>query len=97
MSHVQINGRRYTTSAGNTYHSVQVSVDGEIIGTAPYSYGYGDQYIVTAAQILNTDERFAGKLEGPVYLRYVLQDLGYTYGEDVVNVQRRKDLHNGGR
>jgi hypothetical protein len=98
MAHVQVNGRRwFERTNGNTYHSVTVEIDGAPIGTVPFAYGYGDQYIQTATTILERDERFAGKLDGPVYLRYALNDLGHTFSADVTDVPRRKDLHNGGR
>jgi hypothetical protein len=98
MAHVQVSGRRwFERTNGNTYHSVSVTVDGEHIGTVPFAYGYGDQYMQTATEILSRDPRFAGNLDGPVYLRYALADLGHTFGVEVSDVSRRRDLHNGGK
>lgn len=37
---------------GNTYHSVNVYVNGEFIGRVPYTYGYEEQYLQTAFEIL---------------------------------------------
>lgn len=37
---------------GNTYHSVRIWVDGEIVGATGKFYGYGDQYRYTAFQWL---------------------------------------------
>jgi len=50
----------FQTSYGNTYHSClveRISGEGtgyksETIGYEPFTYGYGDQYIDTAAKIL---------------------------------------------
>jgi hypothetical protein len=42
---------------GNTYHSVRITrcKDGKII-TAPYQYGYGDQYRQTAFEIMSKEK-----------------------------------------
>jgi hypothetical protein len=40
--------RRY----GNTYHSVSVWVDGEHIGRVDMAYGYGEQYLQSAHDLL---------------------------------------------
>lgn len=37
---------------GNTYFSVVVLVDGIFKGKQPYEYGYGDQYLQRALEIL---------------------------------------------
>lgn len=44
--------RWFQKSYGNTYHSVRVLKDGEEIGHAPFSYGYDEQYLQTAHEIL---------------------------------------------
>jgi len=51
--HISIIGHRwFQKTYGNTYHSVTVSVDGVVIGHVPMAYGYGDQYIQSAFEIL---------------------------------------------
>ena len=37
---------------GNTYHSVNVYVNGEFIGRVPFAYGYDRQYLQTAHTML---------------------------------------------
>jgi len=37
---------------GNTYHSARVYVDDELIAAAPFQYGYGDQYVQSAHEVL---------------------------------------------
>ena len=50
---ISINARRwFDKTYGNTYHSVSVHVDGEFVAYAPFQYGYGEQYMQTAHQIL---------------------------------------------
>ncbi len=50
---IEIWGKKwFQKSYGNTYHAVKVYVNNELIGTSPIRYGYGDQYIQTAEDIL---------------------------------------------
>jgi hypothetical protein len=51
--YVTIIGKRwFQKTYGNTYHSVQVYVNGKLIGEESFRYGYGEQYIQTAHDIL---------------------------------------------
>lgn len=53
FKHITIIGRRwFQKTYGNTYHSVTVQVDGETIGRVDLAYGYGDQYIQSAHELL---------------------------------------------
>jgi len=48
-----INAKRwFARTYGNTYHSVSVIADGKLIGSVPFAYGYGEQYLQTAHTIL---------------------------------------------
>lgn len=48
-----VEGRLWTDKTfGNTYFSARVWVDGHIIFTIPFEYGYGDQYLYRTAQEL---------------------------------------------
>lgn len=50
---IEIWGKRwFQKTYGNTYHAVKVYVNDQLIGTSPISYGYGDQYIQTAEELL---------------------------------------------
>ena len=52
--HVTIDARRwFEKTNGNTYHSVSVYVNNEQIGRIPFTYGYGEQYIQSAFDILS--------------------------------------------
>lgn len=94
---IHIEGRRwFTCSAGNTYHSVRIFMDGEQVAFLPFSYGYGEQFLQTAWEWLGNNgfpellERHANggyRNYGTQYLREVLHG---TYS--VVDVQRKKDL-----
>ena len=48
-----IHARRWFDKAwGNTYHSVKVFKNEALIGTAPFEYGYDEQYLQTAHALL---------------------------------------------
>jgi len=85
---MHIEGRRwFERTNGNTYHSVRIFIEGEII-TVPFTYGYGDQYLQTAleelrSQLLIPDDKSYGIL-------YVRETLGASYS--VIDVGRKKDL-----
>lgn len=53
FNQITVIGKRwFERTNGNTYHSVSVYVDGVEIGCVPFMYGYGDQYIQTAHELL---------------------------------------------
>jgi hypothetical protein len=99
MASIHINARRwFERTNGNTYHSVSVLVDGAEIGVAPFSYGYDEHYMVTAGKLL---QAFAPELapdDAYDLGRWTWRESsGHTITSDVVDVQRKRDLHNGGR
>ena len=94
---LHIEGRRwFQRTYGNTYHSVRIFKDGEMIAHLPFQYGYGDQFLQTAwewlgkngyPELLETYENGAWKNYGTQYPREVLKG---TYS--VIDVDRKKDL-----
>jgi len=49
---IHINARRgFDKSAGNTYHTVTLWVDGEVVGQSDKAYGYGEHFLVTAGHL----------------------------------------------
>ncbi len=51
--HLVINRNRWFDKInGNTYHSVQVFVNGKLIAEQGLTYGYGDHYRQTAIELL---------------------------------------------
>ena len=97
MASIHIEGRRwFQRSAGNTYHSVRVFIDGLLVVTIPESYGYGEQYLETAIAWLaeaghipqrTRYENGSYKEAGTLYLR---ETLGASYS--VIDVGRERDL-----
>jgi len=96
-----INGKRWFDKVnGNTYHSVSVNVDGKEIGRSGIHYGYGDQYIQTAHEILmdagifpRTGERLKSGMDKDYY-DFCTDRMNNRekYYITVSDVQRKKDL-----
>jgi hypothetical protein len=98
---VVIIGRRwFDKTYGNTYHSAEVYVDGESIGREDYAYGYDDQYIQTAHELLQkagciqkTDRRFKSGVSADwVEFRDDMRNNRKRYVVSVSDVERKKDL-----
>lgn len=103
---ITIDARRWRDRInGNTYHSVAVYVDGKLVGVKPFEYGYGEQYLQTAHEVLQeagvfpkTGEQLSSGM-GKDYYDFS----SYTRANRdkfviIVNdVSARKDLHEGGR
>jgi hypothetical protein len=47
--------RWFQRTYGNTYHSVRIWKDGQLIAHLPYQYGYGDQWLQTALDWLRAE------------------------------------------
>lgn len=100
---IVVYGRRWFNSReGNTYHSVVVYVDGELIGQTNLEYGYGDCYKQTAHSLLVKAGYYKDeKLDDVTVKGYrrsynlMLEDsMNYRNRFDfqVIDVQRKKDL-----
>lgn len=82
---LKIEGRRwFQKSCGNTYHSVTVYVNDEVL-RKDFEYGYGNQYLQTAIELLqangyNDIKTFSDLRAIPNFI------------ENVVDVQHKKDL-----
>lgn len=94
---VHVSARRWSGNIyGNTYHTVKVWVNGEVIGVSPVSYGYGDSWMQTAGDVLRDAGLFAeifGTDDVYAIGSYAMREAGVT--SEVVDVKRRRDLHLG--
>lgn len=91
---IVVMGRRWFNKTwGNTYFSVAVYVNGEFIAKVPYEYGYGDQYMQRAVQLL-IDAGFypAPKDGGYKPLWQFAQDTGDKLLYFVADVATKKEL-----
>lgn len=88
---LHISARRwFQKSYGNTYHSVEVFVNGKRL-YEPFEYGYGDHFLQTAAALLRK-HGYDTRLKPEQYLgtRHLREVLGGTYS--VAYVSRKEDL-----
>lgn len=86
-----IDGKKwFQKSYGNTYHSVTVTVDGASIGNSGKHYGYGDQYIQTAFEMLQNNGYFEGMTYNDFFSFKV--NNGKMFYVTVSNVNRERDL-----
>ena len=84
-------GRRWFSSrCGNTYHTVQILVDGVTVHKSPVTYGYGSQYHTTAAAWLKKHGYIPD--DGRSLWGYFRDHLGLNYESSCSNVARKKDL-----
>lgn len=92
---IHVEGRRwFDRTYGNTYHSVKVYADGETVGVVGMSYGYGDQYLETAYELLQR-KGVLPFAEGMEVLWQVCRDLGIKLTTSVSDGLKR-DLHKEG-
>ena len=82
---LKIEGRRwYQRSYGNTYHTAYIVVNGKKL-KSPVTYGYGTQYLQTAADLLReSGYEVPENNEG--------YNLMTSYPHTVEDVKRMKDL-----
>jgi hypothetical protein len=82
----QIIARRWNDSVGTTYHSAEVFINHKFLDKEKFSYGYGDQYKVTAFELVkkhNLDN-------GLSYTEWCRQRENILFS--VTNVSRKRDL-----
>jgi hypothetical protein len=77
---------------GNTYHSVQIFVNGDLAGQNDFEYGYGDQYEQTAKELLEKAYIIPNPEPGIYYSLYRLRSAGINYVSNVTPVSSRKAL-----
>ena len=94
---IHITARRwFQKTYGNTYHSVRIYRDGELIATLPFQYGYGDRWLQTAFEWLSHNgmpellERYDNGVLKHFGTQYLREVMGGTYAVEDVN--RKRDL-----
>lgn len=97
MKHLHVSGRRwFDRKNGNTYHTAKTIVDGEPGPSVPFSYGYGEHYLTTAAEAMERTgslpgrEHHANGSAEPLW-QYCERN-GIKLTIDVCDVARRGDL-----
>ena len=93
MKNMRIEGRKWFDKVnGNTYHSARVYVDGVLVATCPFQYGYGDQYVWSGweavIKTLNLDvKQYSNGSQDPAW--QWCRDNGVAFTYDAVNVLKR--------
>jgi hypothetical protein len=87
-----IGKRWFDRGPGNTYHSVQVLVNGEIVHENHFEYGYDDAYITTAMRWLAKNYSFPRGFDSERSPLWQLRDRGIMIVTSVADVTKRKDL-----
>jgi len=65
FEHMDIIGKRwFQKTYGNTYHSVVVRVDGEVLDSIPFTYGYDEMYKQSAFELLQKHGYYFGNVQG---------------------------------
>ena len=91
---ITITGRRwFGKTHGNTYFSVEASINGEEVAAIDYEYGYGDQYLQSIVELMDSEGLLPKNGERKA-LTWFLRDLcvpgGFTC--HVSDVARKMDL-----
>jgi hypothetical protein len=84
-------GRRwFNRGPGNTYHSVEIIVNGKPVHKIPFAYGYGEQYEQSAFDWLEANGYLDRERSEPPW--QVAKRLGFDMTRSVSDVSRKKDL-----
>lgn len=96
QDNIMLTGRRWFEKVnGNTYHSARAYFNGVLIGEVKFVYGYGNQCVWTAwdilikAKFVQPKKYNSGGHEAPWGY---CQRLGIKYQEEITDVSRKKDL-----
>ena len=98
---IAILGKRwFDKNHGNTYHAVEVFVDGEFIDKENFKYGYGDQFIETGMGLLqkhhlmdDTEEKLPSGMDKDLYdFEMDRRKHPGKYVVAVCDVERKRDL-----
>ena len=89
--HITIHGRLWIDSAGNTYHTTTVAIDGKHVLSTPIAYGYGNQYAYTGWTALAEAGHVPALNVNEAPLR-AAERAGLTLDYPCTHVGRKRDL-----
>lgn len=90
---VEFQARRWNDSYGNTYHVVDVYVNGSFVGSSPKTYGYGSQYEQTGLEILKKNGFFPRALNNYSGATWrFFKDRNIEFLSRAKDVKRQRDL-----
>lgn len=86
---VFIEGREWFDKVnGNSYFSARIWVDGNIVATLPFQYGYGDQYLYEAQKWLLANEYLPQETKNSG-LYYAILDSGADFYSSKTKVNKK--------
>lgn len=92
IKEIKVFGRRWwNRSCGNTYHTVDIYLNGKLLHTTTMRYGHGGQYMDTAFAWLE-DNGYLPKREHREPPWLLADKMGFKFIQDVVDVKRKRDL-----
>ena len=94
MKTITVIGKRWFDRInGNTYHSVKVYTDNELLDSIDCKYGYGDHYIQSATELLVKHD-IISIMESRDYIPLwkFCNENDIKLLTDVTDVKRKKDL-----
>lgn len=92
IKRIDILGRRwFQRTYGNTYHSVEIWIDDNLVHKVPFAYGYDRMYEQTAIDWL-AKFGYLPKEAARWPTRRVAEDLGIEIESTAVDVDRKRDL-----
>jgi hypothetical protein len=93
---VNILGRRWRDRTyGNTYNTAQIFINGRLVHTVPFGYGYGSHYEDRAvAWLIENGWIKAEKYKHGGYpaLHILAKDHGFHHESQAIDVPRKRDL-----
>lgn len=90
---LEIFGRRwFSSSTGNTYHTVRVHLNDELIGESDITYGHGNQFEETALEIAIKNAGLPPKSKSSEPPWRYAERIGIIYKPYVQDVRRKRDL-----
>lgn len=96
IQNIEVIGRRwFQKSYGNTYNTVQIRVNGDLVASLPKDYGYGEMYYQRAGQWLIENGWIKAKKSphGGYPPLHVFRDQGkFKLNYYAIDVPREKDL-----
>jgi hypothetical protein len=91
VASITVFGRRwFQRTYGNTYHTADIYINGNLLHTTPETYGYGQQYVYTAFAWLR-DSGILPDWDRQAPFHYC-EERGITLNYEVEDVPRRRDL-----
>jgi hypothetical protein len=89
---LKIVGRRwYGRTHGNTYHAVDIYVNGKLVAEIPKTYGYGEQYVFTARKWLAANG-YVVPDKNNLHIWTYCDEHGVDLKYEAEDVKRMKDL-----